>query len=69
MAAEKKNYRQWKNQVRATLSPKYQNLVKGYANMNGMAVSETVGTAVRSFFDSMPADTRHRVIEAGKNKY
>jgi hypothetical protein len=66
---QKKNYRQWKNQVRATLSPKYQHLVKSYADINGMAISEVVGTAVRTYFDKLPDQDRHRVIAHGKNHY
>ena len=59
----------WKSQVRATLTPKYQHLVKKYADINGMAVSEVVGTAVRTYFDKLPDPDRHRIINHGRNRY
>jgi len=63
---EKKNDR-WRNQVKATLPPRYRRLVASYAECNEISCSEAVRIMVRSFIDSMPKEQLQKL--QSKNSY
>ncbi|MFX1704591.1 hypothetical protein PV783_11590 [Chitinophaga sp. CC14] len=65
MAEKKKEG--WKNQVKASLPPKYRQLVTQYAELNEMPCSQAIKIMVRSFFDSMPKEQISKL--QSKNTY
>lgn len=65
MAEKKKDG--WRNQVKASLPPKYKQLVNQYAAANEMPCSEAVKIMVRTFFDAMPQEQLLKL--QSKNSY
>lgn len=55
--------------IQAYPPPKYYQLVKAYAKVNDMKVSETVSLAIRDFFDRMPEAERQRIVQISKHHY
>lgn len=50
------------NAIDAYLRPKLYSYTVGYAKLNEMSRSNVINIAVKSFFDSMPDDLKHRIL-------
>lgn len=59
----------WKNQVKATLPPKYRAFVEGFAIEEETSVSDIVNDAVKLLYNNTPPAVRERIIKQSKNGY
>ncbi|HXR84332.1 MAG TPA: hypothetical protein VN722_08490 [Hanamia sp.] len=56
------------NSIRAYLPPLYSRLAKAHANYTGESESEIVVTAVKKFYNEMPADEKQKILNIGGKK-
>lgn len=68
-APEVKKCSSWRNQVRATLPPKYGALVDSLSKENEMSASSVVRLAVKQYFDSMPEAQRRGLLHKAQSKH